>query len=135
MATAKSTKKSGNVIAQFILVGTILVGVVVLLTYLGVFKVKPKGLHEITYRVDGGASTALVTYSLEDGSRSPKLDVTLPWNTSIYIGGNTTVVLTAGNTSQVGSIRCAILLDGKEWKKETNVNPGDKVSCAGIVPP
>lgn len=135
MAIPKSSTKSRSLIGQFFLVGAILIGVISLLIYLGVFKVRPKGTHEILYRVDGGASTALVTYTQEDGTRSPKLDVTLPWNTAIYIKGNTTVVLTAGNTSQVGSIRCAILLDGKEWKKDANITPGDKVSCAGIVPP
>jgi hypothetical protein len=45
-----------------------------------------------------------------------------------------TIILTASNPSQTGSIQCELLLDGKAWKKESAKAPNDKVSCAGIVP-
>jgi hypothetical protein len=105
-----------------------------LLNFLGVFKPKANPAHLVTYRVEGSTTTAIITYTQADGEQTGRENVGVPWKKAVRFREPTTVVLTAGNLSQTGTIRCILLLDGEEWKRETASSPQDKVSCAGIVP-
>ncbi|MCI0520237.1 MAG: hypothetical protein L0Z70_08270 [Chloroflexi bacterium] len=101
---------------------------------LGVFMGGQKDYREVTFRVDGSASAAVVTYTQENGEATKPLDVTLPWKKTVRFKEPRPVYLTVGNPSQIGEIRCVILLDGEAWKEQRAAAPLDKVACAGIVP-
>jgi hypothetical protein len=132
-STVSKSRQTGTVVQLIVVLG-IIGGIFLLFNALGVFRPTLPIKHEVTYRVDGTASTAILTYTKEDGSSTPRFDATLPWSRKIVFSDRTLAILTAGNTTQTGNIRCTILLDGKEWKKEENKMPSDRVSCAGIVP-
>lgn len=108
-------------------------GMIALLNALGAFKSRTPNSHQVTYKVEGNAAVAVVTYTEEDGHNTSPLEVTLPWKKTLHIK-DMPVFLTATNPSQVGRITCILYLDGVEWKRETATAPRDKVSCAGIVP-
>jgi hypothetical protein len=114
----------------------LLVGVAVYAIFnaLGVFMGKGKEYREVTFRVDGSASAAVVTYTQENGEASQPLDVSLPWKKTVRFKEPRPVYLTVGNPSQIGAIRCVILLDGEAWKEQSATAPLDKVACAGLVP-
>jgi hypothetical protein len=101
---------------------------------LGLFEPKTAVEHTLTYRVEGTASAAVVTYTGADGDHSSPEDVRVPWKKTMKLSGPRTVVLTVGNPAQTGEIRCVLLLDGIAWKQDTAIAPADKASCAGIVP-
>jgi hypothetical protein len=102
--------------------------------YLGVFDKSKYSPHSLTYKVSGSSSVAVITYTKEDGSTTESKELSIPWQLTIKAKKSLVVVLTAGNPTQAGTIKCALFLDGKEWKSDTTNAPGDKVSCAGIVP-
>ncbi len=102
--------------------------------YLWVIGRKPSNGHSVTYKVDGSASVAVVTYIQADGAATKPEDVRVPWRKKLTIPSGTIVILTVGNPTQIGDITCSILLDGAAWKQESASAPADKASCAGIVP-
>jgi hypothetical protein len=93
-----------------------------------------RGEHRVTYRVDGSASMAVVTYRLKDGSSTRPEDISLPWKKTVEFTESRVVILTASNPIQTGTIRCQLLLDGKVWKQEEDKSGAGKVSCAGVLP-
>ncbi len=101
---------------------------------LGVFDKTNPSPHILTYKVTGSSSAAVITYTREDGTTTDADELSIPWHLSIKAKKSLVVVLTAGNPTQAGTIKCTLILDGKEWKTDTTNAPGDKVSCAGIVP-
>jgi hypothetical protein len=102
--------------------------------FLGVFDASKPSPHSLTYQVTGSSSAAVITYTREDGSTTEADELSIPWRLTIKPKKSLVVVLTAGNPTQAGTIKCTLILDGKEWKTDTTNAPGDKVSCAGIVP-
>jgi len=90
--------------------------------------------RRVTYRVDGTASMAVITYRLQDGSTTRPEDVSLPWQTTMDFPESEMVILTASNPVQTGILRCQILLDGRHWIEEKAASETDKVSCGGILP-
>ncbi len=76
----------------------------------------------------------MITYTKADGISIEPENISIPWRLSVRFSKSYTVILTAANPTQIGSIKCIILLDGEEWKQAATDGPGDKVSCAGIVP-
>lgn len=119
---------------QFAVLAILLAGLCWALSSLGVFRARGPGQHAVTFEVDGSASTAVVTYTLPEGTHTHPEDIRVPWKKTLTFTGPLTVILTVGNPSQTGEIRCALLLDGAEWKEEKAAAPRDKASCAGIVP-
>jgi hypothetical protein len=101
---------------------------------MGVFTPATPGTHEVTFRIIGSASAAVITYTQQDGTPTERLNITIPWKKVIRYDQSLAVILTAGNPTQTGNITCLLLLDGQDWKKDTATSPVDKVSCAGIVP-
>ena len=132
---AETPSRRGNSLwVQIILVGLVVVALVWLFIALGVTKPKGTSIRLITYKIEGASGAGVVTYTKEDGQASGILDVSVPWHLDLRIPSRTVVVLTAGNPSQLGNLTCVILLDGGAWKTQTAKAPGDKISCAGIVP-
>jgi hypothetical protein len=105
-----------------------------ILNQVGLFKKRLPTSRVVTYVIDGNASVARITYTLVTGASSKPEEVKVPWTQSLTFDYTTTVILTAGNPTQTGNLRCQILLDGQPWKTESSKPGGDKVSCAGIVP-
>jgi hypothetical protein len=112
------------------------VGVIILLVFflVGVFKQTPTNFHMISFSVGGSTSTAVVTYTMRNGSTSDRFETAVPWHKVVKFSSGSVVILTAGNPTQTGSIECELSLDGEAWKKDVTNSPGDKASCAGIVP-
>jgi hypothetical protein len=108
--------------------------IVTMLAVFGVFKPSSPNEHTISFRVSGTTSTAVITHTTTDGKASEPFEVAVPWHKSVKFPKGSVVILTAGNPTQTGSIECRLTLDGKDWKHDTTNSPGDKVSCAGIVP-
>jgi len=102
--------------------------------FLGVFDNSKPSPHSLVYQVTGSSSVARITYTEADGTTIDVGQISIPWKQTIRAKSSLVVILTAGNPSQVGTITCSLILDGKEWKTDTANAPGDKVSCAGIVP-
>lgn len=89
---------------------------------------------EVSYRVTGSASVSLVTYTGSDGQATAPEFQPLPWLYGpIKISEPTMVVVTAHNSSQYGSVKCEILLNGKVWKTDQVNNPDLNASCGGYV--
>lgn len=127
-----AARRRRQTINQLIFLAVFLAAMYLILNAFGVFRGARPGTHNITFRVDGNASTALITYTRADGKSSPKFDASLAWSETINFPRGQLVILTAGNTTATGKIRCRLFLDGAEWKRD---EAPDKVSCAGMVPP
>ena len=126
--------KNNPLLRQIIIIIVILSISVLVLIRLGIFTTGSVNSHSITYRLEGSASTAQVSYTLANGVTSELIVVTVPWHITLKIPKGTVVILTAGNPTQTGDLGCELLLDGKEWKRAFAKSPEDKISCAGIVP-
>jgi hypothetical protein len=129
-----SESRRTDVIIQSITVIVVLVITLFVLYQLGAFTPVRKGPHQVRYRVEGTTTSAVITYVREDGKSTGLTTVGVPWEVTLTFTQATTVILTAGNPSQTGEIRCVIYLDGKLWKQQSARDPSDKVSCAGISP-
>ncbi len=128
-------KSSGTGLALQSLIVVAVLGVGALIFYLlGAFNSRAEGYRSITYRVEGTASTAIITYTQPDGSKTERIEIAVPWHKTMNFPKGMIVVLTVGNPTQTGDLKCRLLLDGKEWKEQTAKAPGDKVSCGGIIP-
>ncbi len=128
-------KSSRTGLAWQILVIALVLGVGALIFYfLGAFNSRPQGYRSITYRVEGTASTAVVTYTQPNGSKTELIEIGVPWHKTMNFPKGMIVVLTVGNPTQTGDLKCKLLLDGKEWKEQFAKSPKDKVSCGGIIP-
>lgn len=123
-----------GIVMQIVLIAVVVVAGIGVFAILGVFKSKPTGYRMVTYRIEGTASTGVVTYTLPDGSRSELTEISIPWSKTVKIPKGTVIVLTGSNPTQTGELRCKLILDGKDWKEQGAKPPKDKVSCAGIVP-
>jgi hypothetical protein len=108
--------------------------IVTLLAVFGVFKASTPDGHTVSFRVGGTTSTAVITHTTTNGKASEPFEVAVPWHKNVKFSKGSVVILTAGNPTQTGSIECRLTLDGKDWKQDATNSPGDKVSCAGIVP-
>ena len=119
---------------QISIIALVLGGAALVYYFLGAFNSRPEGYRSITYRVEGTASTAVVTYTQPDGSKTDLIEIAVPWQKTIDFPTGMIVVLTVGNPTQTGDLRCKLLLDGKAWKDQFAKSPKDKVSCGGIIP-
>jgi len=127
-------KNISPLIKQLIILSIVIGVSIAVLAAAGLFRTGSEEGHLVTYRVGGTTSTAVITYTAADGVSTDTFESAVPWKKSIRYPKTTIVILTAGNPTQTGSIECQLLLDGKVWKSNSTKMPGDKVSCAGIVP-
>jgi hypothetical protein len=116
---------------QAVFIVVLLGGAFLLIKTLSASGAGAQGAHRVTYRVDGSASMAVVTYRLNDGATTRPEDVSLPWKKTVEFPESRVVILTASNPIQTGTLRCQLLLDGKVWKQD---EAEAKVSCAGVLP-
>jgi len=123
-----------NNLLQAVFLVLLLAGAFLLIKTLSASGAGAGGEHRVTYRVDGSASMAVVTYRLKDGASTRPEDVSLPWKKTVEFTESRVVILTASNPIQTGTIRCQLLLDGKLWKQEEAKSGAGKVSCAGVLP-
>lgn len=90
--------------------------------------------HRITFRVESSGGIAFITFMDSKNSQKDRLQVSTPWERSYINPSGTQVYVTAGNPTQMGSIKCYLKIDGKTWKTDSATIPNDSVACAGIVP-
>lgn len=90
--------------------------------------------YEITLKVEGTTSMAVITYTQADGTATKPQEVRVPWRKTLRYKPGTIVVVTASNPLQMGNLTCIMLLNGQSWKKDTANSPLDKISCGGIAP-
>lgn len=67
--------------------------------------------RQITYRVDGSASTVSIVFLYND--RNVIVDeATLPWSMSLEVASDASVQVTADNLGETGALRCIIEMSG-----------------------
>jgi hypothetical protein len=92
-----------------------------------------KNTHKITFRVESSGGIAYITYKDSRNLQKEKIQVTTPWEKNWDNPSGAEVYVTAGNPTQLGSIKCILKIDGKTWKTDTASGQDDSVVCAGIV--
>jgi hypothetical protein len=90
--------------------------------------------RHLTFTVEASGVSANITLSDSVGAQSFSGVTSTPWNRTATYQAGTQVYLTAGNPSGYGTIKCAITIDGRQWKNNEATSPSDKVGCAGIIP-
>lgn len=130
-----SEKSSGSGLGlQIIVIAMVICAGALLFFVLRAINSRPEGYRSITYRVEGTASTAVITYTQPNGTKTELIEISVPWHKTMNFPKGMIVVLTVGNPTQTGDLRCKLLLDGKDWKEQFAKSPKDKVSCGGIIP-
>jgi len=90
-------QRQGITVVQVALVVLVMGIVLVILYAMGVFAPVTPGTHEVTFRIIGSASAAVITYTQQDGSPTETLNVSIPWKKVIRYDQSLEVILTAGN--------------------------------------
>lgn len=117
-----------------ITVVSVIILVVVILAVIFIPRTIPPGEHVITLRVEANSGSATIQYDAGQYQQTdPDKVFNTPWERSWVLKSGTTVLLTAGNHHESGSLKCVIKMDGKAWKSDTATLPDDKVACGGIV--
>lgn len=88
--------------------------------------------HVITYMVGGNAPGASLTIENDSGGTS-QIDVRVPWTTEFPVDRGDFVYLSAQNSSDGGTITCALLLDGAEVQHAESNTAYGIASCSGRV--
>lgn len=90
--------------------------------------------HRVTLRIDSSSGSATIQYNAGSNKQvDSEKTFSTPWERTWVLESGTQVLLTAGNYQEMGTLKCSIRLDGKNWKSESATMPVDKVACAGIV--
>jgi hypothetical protein len=88
----------------------------------------------VTYEVSGAGGSVAVTFSGRDFNTAQETDVALPWNKQVTIDGlGKTVILTATNDGDHGTITCRISANGRVVSEQTSTGPFASASCVGNV--
>lgn len=131
--TISRTRNRNRQILEISIVILLIILAVVILWRLDAFKPLPK-YRTVTYRVEG-SGPVLINYTQPDDRTVSLTNIFPPWrSTDMIFERGVDVIITVGNVSQVGSIKCIILIDGKNWRESSANSPEDKVSCSGKVP-
>jgi len=131
MIEQKTNRRS--IVLQILVVLVLCLVISAALYVTGVFE-PPPGDRQVTVEVKASGGFALITYDDSQLKIEEGKTVTTPWRRTVRLANGTSIILTAGNPTQAGTLSCQILLDGKVWKEEAVKAPRDKVTCAGIVP-
>jgi flagellar basal body-associated protein FliL len=121
------------IILQLVFLVLVCGGIVAVAFSFGVFN-PPKDYRSLTLKVENSAGNVQLIFSIPGDTSANPVQVSTPWEKTISLKRGSEVYVTAANPAQYGDLKCTILLDGKNWKKETATYPKDKVYCAGIVP-
>jgi hypothetical protein len=105
----------------------------ILAVYFNVFKA-PDKQHNVTFRVESTSGFATISFKDANSSQTQGLNIPTPWERTWTNPKGAEVYLTAGNPSSMGTIRCILKIDGREWKRMEATIPESSVACAGIVP-
>ena len=97
-----------------------------------IFKKRPDS-HNITFIVEADGGFAMITYADNFSDVSEATNLTTPWKRTQINPSGSEILLTAGNPSGFGTIKCKLLMDNKLWKENEAAYPDDKVACGGIV--
>jgi hypothetical protein len=92
-----------------------------------------KNSHRVTFRVESSGGIAYITYKDSRNLQKEKIQISTPWEKIWDNPSGAEVYITAGNPTQIGSIKCILKIDGKVWKSDTASGKDDSVVCAGIV--
>lgn len=119
----------------FQILGVSILCIVLLAIFVSLKVFTPKATsHRITFRVESSGGIAQITYKDNNHFQNEREQVTTPWERSWDNPSGTEVYVTAGNPTQMGTIKCYLKVDGKTWKSDVANSPDDSVACAGIVP-
>ncbi len=117
---------------QILVVSILCIALVALAVTFRVFT-PPKTSHRITFRVESSGGIAYITYKDNRNLQKEKIQVSTPWEKNWDNPSGAEVYVTAGNPTQMGSIKCILKIDGKIWKSDTASGQDNSVVCAGIV--
>jgi hypothetical protein len=87
--------------------------------------------HEVVYRVEGGAQSAMITYNNDQNGTEQVNEAILPWTKTYEMDNGQFATLVAQSGSYGNTITCIIIVDGKEWKRSTSSGDFVVVTCAG----
>jgi hypothetical protein len=89
--------------------------------------------HDITYRIEGTANAALITYSNDQGGTEQLNNINLPWEQSYKMDYGGYASLVAQSSDYGNTITCIIKLDGKEWKRSSSAGDFVIATCIGWI--
>jgi len=118
---------------QILVVSILCIALVGLAVTFRVFSPKDT-VHKITFRVESSSGIVNITYRDSTNFQKERVEVSTPWERSWVNPSGSEVYVTAGNPTQMGTMKCTIKIDGKLWKSDQAKMPDDAVVCAGIVP-
>jgi hypothetical protein len=110
---------------------TLVVAILIVLAILFRVFQPPSNHHNITFRVESSSGFAVITYKDVNATQLGGMNIQTPWERTWDDPTGTEVYLTAGNPSDIGTVKCILRIDGTDWK--TMESPKN-VACAGIVP-
>jgi hypothetical protein len=87
--------------------------------------------HEVVYRVEGGAQSAMITYNNDQNGTEQVNEALLPWTKTYELDNGQFATLVAQSGSYGSTITCIIIVDGKEWKRSTSSGDFVIVTCTG----
>jgi hypothetical protein len=86
---------------------------------------------DVTYRVEGSASSVAIAYTVGVAHTAKETASSLPWAKDVETGG--TVALTATNGQSGGMITCRIFANGKQVSEQSASGPLASARCVGDV--
>ena len=89
-------------------------------------------VHSVSYKVDGTATTAMITYTTDGGTTTEQVsDAPVPWaSKTLKVKGLVTIYqVSAQNTSSSGTVTCEIWVDGAKVKSAEASGQGAIASC------
>jgi len=89
--------------------------------------------HTIVYRVEGTASSAMITYMNDQTGMEQLNKVRLPWQKSYNMKTGSSTSLVAQSNDYGKTITCIIELDGEEWKRSSSSGDFVVVTCTGWI--
>lgn len=92
-----------------------------------------KTTHTIVYRVEGSASSALISYNNDQGGTEQVNSARLPWRKTYEMSNGAMTSLVAQSDDTARTITCIIDLDGKEWKRSSSSGDYVVVTCTGWI--
>lgn len=94
-------------------------------------QIAPADIYKVTYKVEG-SGPAQVVYVNNKGQSIDKT-VNLPYTNTMTMAKGTMLMLSA-QSLQKRSIHCAILINGKEWVRDSFRFSAQSASCSGVLP-
>ena len=87
-----------------------------------------KDNHKVTFRVESSGGDSLHYIQGQSKYAEEKIQVSTPWEKIWDNPSGAEVYITAGNPTQLGSIKCILKIDGKTWKTDVASGQDNYVS-------